>query len=118
VIFADSSEATLCRMFGRSTEPFYNWAPLEPFELLGEEFVRAMVRAPAIATPATGRTWCCEWITGTIGCRTTLWPSGCEIGSSRIDVKAIPTSVFGICSAIATKRNLLSVLLGFGVLTV
>lgn len=30
-------------MFGRSTEPFYNWAPLEPFELLDEEFVRAMV---------------------------------------------------------------------------
>jgi len=43
VIFAGSSEATLRRMFGRSTEPFYNWAPLEPFELLGEEFVRAMV---------------------------------------------------------------------------
>jgi hypothetical protein len=30
-------------MFGRSSEPFYNWAPLEPFELLGEDFVRAMV---------------------------------------------------------------------------
>jgi hypothetical protein len=43
VVFAGSSEATLRRMFGRSTEPFYNWAPLEPFELLGEEFVRAMV---------------------------------------------------------------------------
>ena len=43
VIFAGSSEATLRRMFGRSTEPFYNWAPLEPFNLLGEEFVRAMV---------------------------------------------------------------------------
>jgi hypothetical protein len=43
VFFAGSSEATLRRMFGRSTEPFYNWAPLEPFELLGEEFVRAMV---------------------------------------------------------------------------
>jgi hypothetical protein len=26
VIFAGSSEATLRRMFGRSTEPFYNWA--------------------------------------------------------------------------------------------
>ena len=25
VIFAGSSEATLRRMFGRSTEPFYNW---------------------------------------------------------------------------------------------
>ena len=43
VVFAGSSEATLRRMFGRSTEPFYNWAPLEPFELLGEDFVRAMV---------------------------------------------------------------------------
>lgn len=43
VIFAGSSEATLRRMFGRSIEPFYNWAPLEPFELLGEDFVRAMV---------------------------------------------------------------------------
>jgi hypothetical protein len=43
VFFAGSSEATLRRMFGRSTEPFYNWSPLEPFELLGEEFVRAMV---------------------------------------------------------------------------
>jgi hypothetical protein len=43
VVFAGSSEATLRRMFGRSTEPFYNWAPLEPFELLGEEFVQAMV---------------------------------------------------------------------------
>jgi hypothetical protein len=43
VVFAGSSEATLRRMFGRSTEPFYNWTPLEPFELLGEDFVRAMV---------------------------------------------------------------------------
>jgi hypothetical protein len=43
VVFAGSSEATLRRMFGRSTEPFYNWAPLEPFELLDEDFVRAMV---------------------------------------------------------------------------
>jgi hypothetical protein len=42
VVFAGSSEPTLRQMFGRSTEPFYNWAPLEPFELLGEEFVRAM----------------------------------------------------------------------------
>lgn len=30
-------------MFARSTEPFYNWAPLEPFELLGKDFVLAMV---------------------------------------------------------------------------
>jgi hypothetical protein len=43
VIFAGSSEATLRRMFGVSSEPFYNWAPLEPFELLGENFVAAMV---------------------------------------------------------------------------
>jgi hypothetical protein len=43
VVFAGSSEPTLRRMFGRSTEPFYNWAPLEPFELLGAEFVKAMV---------------------------------------------------------------------------
>ena len=43
VVFAGSSEPTLRRMFGRSSEPFYNWAPLEPFELLGVEFVQAMV---------------------------------------------------------------------------
>lgn len=43
VIFAGSSEPTLRRMFGRATEPFFNWAPLEPFELLGEDFVKAMV---------------------------------------------------------------------------
>ena len=43
VVFAGSSEPTLRRMFGRSTEPFYNWAPLEPFELLGPKFVEAMV---------------------------------------------------------------------------
>ena len=43
VIFAGSSEPTLRRMFGRATEPFYNWAPLEPFELLDIEFVKAMV---------------------------------------------------------------------------
>ncbi|MGH8170692.1 MAG: hypothetical protein ACRETJ_09175 [Steroidobacteraceae bacterium] len=43
VVFAGSSEATLRRMFGRATEPFYNWAPVEPFELLGEDFVQAMV---------------------------------------------------------------------------
>lgn len=43
VIFAGSSEATLRRMFGVSSEPFYNWAPLEPFELLGNDFVAAMV---------------------------------------------------------------------------
>lgn len=43
VVFAGSSEPTLRRMFGRSSEPFYNWAPLEPFDLLGPEFVKAMV---------------------------------------------------------------------------
>ena len=43
VIFAGSSETTLRRMFGVASEPFYNWAPLEPFELLGNEFVVAMV---------------------------------------------------------------------------
>ena len=51
VIFAGSSETTLRRMFGVASEPFYNWAPLEPFELLGEEFVRAMVgRVNTIST--------------------------------------------------------------------
>ncbi|HTK01145.1 MAG TPA: hypothetical protein VL522_16060 [Bordetella sp.] len=39
VIFAGSSEATLREMFARTSEPFYNWAALEPFPLLGEEFV-------------------------------------------------------------------------------
>jgi len=43
VIFAGSSESTLRRMFGVSSEPFYNWAPLEPFQLLGDEFVAFMV---------------------------------------------------------------------------
>lgn len=43
VIFAGSSEGSLRRMFGRPSEPFYNWAPIEPFELLGEEFVAALV---------------------------------------------------------------------------
>ena len=43
VIFAGSSEATLRRMFGVASEPFYNWAPIEPFELLGSAFVKAMV---------------------------------------------------------------------------
>lgn len=44
VVFAGSSETTLRRMFGRQRAPFYNWAPLEPFELLGADFVRAMTR--------------------------------------------------------------------------
>ena len=43
VIFAGSSETTLRRMFARPSEPFYNWAPLEAFELLGRDFVEDMV---------------------------------------------------------------------------
>lgn len=39
VIFAGSSETTLRAMFARASEPFYNWAALEPFPLLGDEFV-------------------------------------------------------------------------------
>jgi hypothetical protein len=42
VVFAGSSESSLRRMFGRATEPFYNWAPIEPFERLGAAFVTAM----------------------------------------------------------------------------
>jgi hypothetical protein len=44
VLFAGSSEAALREMFSRAAAPFYNWAPLEPFPLLGREFVVAMVR--------------------------------------------------------------------------
>lgn len=43
VIFSGSSEATLRRMFDVASEPFYNWAPIEPFDLLGSKFVKAMV---------------------------------------------------------------------------
>lgn len=43
VIFAGSSESTLRRMFAQSSEPFYNWAPLEPFELLDRQFVEFVV---------------------------------------------------------------------------
>jgi hypothetical protein len=43
VLFAGSSEAALRDMFSRAAAPFYNWAPLEPFPLLGREFVEAMV---------------------------------------------------------------------------
>ncbi len=42
VVFAGSSESSLRRMFGRATEPFYNWAPIEPFDRLGAEFVTSM----------------------------------------------------------------------------
>ncbi len=44
VVFAGSSENTLRKMFGVPSEPFYNWAPLEPFPLLGSAFVEAMVQ--------------------------------------------------------------------------
>lgn len=44
VIFAGSSETTLREMFARASEPFYNWAALEPFPLLGEEFVAFTVK--------------------------------------------------------------------------
>jgi hypothetical protein len=43
VLFAGSSEAALREMFSRASAPFYNWAPVEPFPLLGREFVVAMV---------------------------------------------------------------------------
>ncbi len=43
VLFAGSSEAALREMFSRASAPFYNWAPLEPFPLLGTEFVEATV---------------------------------------------------------------------------
>lgn len=43
VVFAGSSESTLRNMFGRPSEPFYNWAALEPFQLLDRSFVEAMV---------------------------------------------------------------------------
>jgi hypothetical protein len=44
VVFAGSSEVTLRQMFGRVKEPFYNWAPLEAFPLLGYEFVDHLTR--------------------------------------------------------------------------
>lgn len=47
VIFAGSSETTLRSMFARPSEPFYNWAGLEPFPLLGKEFVESMVEKVA-----------------------------------------------------------------------
>ncbi|VWX61066.1 conserved hypothetical protein [Burkholderiales bacterium 8X] len=43
VLFAGSSEAALRDMFSRASAPFYNWAPVEPFPLLGAEFVAATV---------------------------------------------------------------------------
>ncbi|TAM55432.1 MAG: hypothetical protein EPN57_02515 [Paraburkholderia sp.] len=44
VIFAGSSETTLREMFARASEPFYNWATLEPFPLLGDDFVAFTVK--------------------------------------------------------------------------
>jgi hypothetical protein len=44
VIFAGSSETTLRDMFARASEPFYNWAALEPFPLLGAEFVAFTIK--------------------------------------------------------------------------
>ena len=44
VLFAGSSEAALRQMFSRAAAPFYNWAPLEPFPLLGREFVEATTK--------------------------------------------------------------------------
>lgn len=44
VIFAGSSETTLREMFARASEPFYNWAALEPFPLLADEFVDFTIR--------------------------------------------------------------------------
>jgi hypothetical protein len=44
VVFAGSSETALRDMLGKPSAPFYNWAIVEPFELLGGEFVRALVR--------------------------------------------------------------------------
>jgi len=43
VLFAGSSESALRQMFSKASAPFYNWAPIETFPLLGEEFVDATV---------------------------------------------------------------------------
>ncbi|CAN7280872.1 ATP-binding protein [Trinickia sp. LjRoot230] len=44
VIFAGSSETTLREMFARASQPFYNWASLEPFPLLGDDFVAFTIK--------------------------------------------------------------------------
>lgn len=44
VVFAGSSETTLREMFARASEPFYNWAALEPFPLLDKDFVAFTVK--------------------------------------------------------------------------
>lgn len=41
---ATTMREVLRDMFARSSEPFYNWAPLEPFPLLGDEFVAFTVK--------------------------------------------------------------------------
>ncbi len=43
VIFTGSSEHTLRDMFAKSNQPFYNWAPVEPFPLLDNLFVQHMI---------------------------------------------------------------------------
>jgi hypothetical protein len=43
VIFTGSSEHTLRDMFAKSNQPFYNWAPVEPFPLLDNLFVHHMI---------------------------------------------------------------------------
>jgi hypothetical protein len=50
----------LRRMFGRATEPFYNWAPIEPFERLGAEFVTAMLVHGRFARPPLPQTGAVE----------------------------------------------------------
>ncbi|WP_245643833.1 ATP-binding protein [Paraburkholderia oxyphila] len=44
VIFAGSSETTLREMFARASEPFYNWAALEPFPLLDRDLVAFTIK--------------------------------------------------------------------------
>ena len=44
VVFAGSSETALRDMLGKPSAPFYNWAVIEPFELLGQDFVAALVK--------------------------------------------------------------------------
>jgi hypothetical protein len=43
VVFTGSSESTLRRMFSQIKQPFYNWASIEPFPLLGRDFVEHQV---------------------------------------------------------------------------
>src|ERR1700722_10587605 len=51
VIFTGSSEDRLRKMFGAEDKAFYNWARVEPLPLLGEEFVRELIRrANALTT--------------------------------------------------------------------